>query len=252
MPRIVIRVGAVGILLFGFWLIDHVTLETLMMVLGMLPLIGMARGKRAATPPDDWQPPFTVDEEEQGSGPPPLPIPWSSYITFVPCLLAEFFPALIHATVYQHAITFGKTWFVGDTALLGNVSQMIDENLSLNSLFVLGLTVLVLVAPVLISLQLIRLGVMEHGFSVLRDRSVAWVKLGMPLVLYVVALLIEGWTIYLRLQPREVIWKGRTAIPDDPGTLVAVALITFIGTTLIGYWTATKIVKFQGEYGRDA
>ncbi|GJL59708.1 MAG: hypothetical protein NPIRA03_25650 [Nitrospirales bacterium] len=237
------------------------------MVFGLLPLneallafpflMGMAVMSSGAATPDEEELDEEVYQYRNGTGGGSsaggaLPrIPLTSYLTFVPCVLAELVPAALHATIYEHSITFGKKWFIGHTALIGQLSQKIDPQLTVNSVFVLLLTTIVLIAPILMAIQLHRLGVMERGFKVLDNQPMGWMKLGTPIALYVFALAIESWTIYLRLQPEFTVFIRRSPIPNDPGTLIAVAAITFLFTTLIGYWTGTKIFHFQRDFGRE-
>ncbi|MDR4515747.1 hypothetical protein [Nitrosomonas sp.] len=177
-------------------------------------------------------------------------MPLSSYLVFLPCLVADFIPALIHARVYQEVIGFGETSFVSGVPVLGQIANAIDPNLTIAGLLVLVMTGIVILSPVFFFLAWKRLGIPEEGWEVMDDDPMAMAKLGLPLSMYLGAMMLEVWTIWRRMEleaNQVVVFKAAGALQMDSEILAVTAVLTFLATTVVGYWGSTKLAAFLDE-----
>ncbi len=237
----------------GTWngLVNSANPEFFAMSIGTVPLVGMAMQEDLNV--EDLQ---RLKEFSQGNGR-PIPHahkkrgkPWSSYFVFIPCLIAELPLGMLHGAVYNEIVQFGKDVFPATIPILGDIAIFFGlKQVSVGVLIILAMTSLVLIAPIMTSVMLHRLGVMKKGIDVIQYDPIAKVKLGTPLAMYVGALAVEVYALYERIQLQKVKgpWDNPDMVVGDPNMMIMVAVLTLSLTTLVGYWTGTKIHKFQQD-----
>ena len=177
-------------------------------------------------------------------------MPLSSFAVFLPCIILDFFPALIHGRIYQEVIAFGETQFVSGVPVLGQIANAIDPNLTIAGVLTLVMVAIVLLSPVFFFLAWNRLNFAEEGWDALDEDPMALARLALPLTMYLGALGLEVWTIMRRLEleaNQVVVFKVAGGFQLDPEILAVTAALTFLATTTVGYWASTKLAVFLEE-----
>ncbi len=214
-------------------------------ILSALPLVGMAviaesQGVREALGQ-------SRNGNGMGSPGPSQRRPLSDYLMFVSCGSFEFVAGLGHGAVYHEVIQFGKSMFLARVPVIGEVVKAIYPQLSLQGLAVLFMTMLVVVSPILFFRMIISMGIWDQGLKAIHGVPMAKVKLGIPLGLYLAAFATEGYMLWKRfkMEGKPGVFVDPYAIALDPVSLGVVAVLTFSLTTLVGFWTASKLEAFQ-------
>ena len=218
--------------------------------LASLPLLGMAIGNGTeAAEFEKISRAFGIPGNGDGAGTQVKREPRSlgAYLMLIPCGVLEFVAALVHGAIYFEIVQFGKKMFPARIPVIGEVVKAVYPQISVQGIVVLLMTTLVVIAPVLFFMLVIRLGVWDRGYTAVANLPMARVKLGVPLGLYLSSMGMEGYMLKARfdMEGKGTIFVDPNAVALDPVAMTVIACLTFGLTTLVGFWTASKIEKFR-------
>ncbi len=179
-------------------------------------------------------------------------MPLSSYWAFLPCIGWDFLPGVLHAAVYNEVIgPMFQGMLIAKIPVIGQVTQLIDPNLSFSGVLVILMTAIVLLAPVFFFLTLSRLNFAENGLDVFEDNPASLVELGIPLGVYGLAGFLEFGMLWQRFEMdanKTIVFGDKTVIP--PEALIVTAILAFVASSVVGYWGSKKLEVFLDEKQR--